>query len=61
MKEKKQVTEDDIELLSRHIQTTKLQIIDIKNQINKSIGRIRGTMVLFTILLIISFVIGNML
>ena len=35
MKPKKEVTEEDLELLHRHINSTKLQVIDIKNQVRK--------------------------
>ena len=36
MKPKKEITEHDLEILERHINTTKLQLIDIRNQFNKS-------------------------
>ena len=58
MKPKKEVTEQDLELLQKHINTTKLKLIDMQNQFNKSLGRIRGTIVILTILLVIILIIG---
>ena len=58
MKPKKEITEEDLELLERHINTTKLQLIDVKNQFSKSLGRIRGTIVILTIVLAIISIIG---
>ena len=58
MKPKKEVTEQDLELLQRHINTTKLRLIDMQNQFNKSLGRIRGTIVILTLVLAIISIIG---
>jgi hypothetical protein len=58
MKPKKEVTEEDLELLERHINTTKLQLIDVKNQFSKSLFKIRGTIVILTIVLAIISIIG---
>ena len=58
MKPKKEVTEQDLELLQRHINTTKIRLIDMQNQFNKSLGRIRGTIVILTIILAIISIIG---
>mgnify|MGYP003139078805 CR=1 FL=1 len=58
MKPKKEVTEQDLELLQRHINTTKIRLIDMQNQFNKSLGRIRGTIVILTIVLAIILIIG---
>ena len=58
MKEKKEITEHDLELLERHIQTTKIRLIDMQNQFSKSLGRMRGTMVIITIVLAIISIIG---
>ena len=58
MKEKKEITEHDLELLERHIQTTKIRLIDMQNQFSKSLGRMRGTMVMITIVLAIISIIG---
>ena len=58
MKPKKEVTEEDLELLHRHINSTKLQVIDIKNQVRKSLFKIRGTIVILTIVLVIISTIG---
>ena len=58
MKPKKEVTEQDLELLQRHINTTKLRLIDMQNQFNKSLGRIRCTIVILTLILAIISIIG---
>ena len=58
MKPKKEVTEQDLELLQRHINTTKLRLIDMQNQFNKSLGRIRGIMFVLTIVLVTGLLIG---
>ena len=58
MKPKKEITEQDLELLERHINTTKLQLIDIRNQFNKSLGRMKGTLLLYFIILAIGLTIG---
>ena len=58
MKPKKEVTEQDLELLQRHINTTKLRLIDMQNQFNKSLTKIRGTIVILTIVLAIISIIG---
>jgi len=61
MKEKKEITRHDLELLERHINTTKLRVIDMQNQFTKSLGRMRGTMVVLTIILVIGLLIGYIL
>ena len=58
MKPKKEVTPYDLENLERHINTTKLKMIDMQNQFSKSLGRIRGTFVILTIVLAIISIIG---
>ena len=58
MKPKKEVTEQDLELLQKHINTTKIRLIDMQNQFNKSLGRIRGTIVILTLVLAIISIIG---
>lgn len=58
MKPKKEITEYDLENLERHINTTKLRMIDMQNQFTKSLGRIRGTIVILTIVLAIISIIG---
>jgi hypothetical protein len=58
MKPKKEVTQYDLENLERHINTTKLKMIDMQNQFSKSLGRIRGTIVILTIVLAIISIIG---
>ena len=61
MKEKKEVTQYDLENLERHINTTKIRMIDMQNQFTKSLGRIRGTMVVLSIVLVIGLLIGYIL
>ena len=58
MKPKKEITEQDLELLERSINTTKFQLIDIRNQFNKSLGRMRGTLLLYSLILVIGLTIG---
>jgi hypothetical protein len=58
MKPKKEITEHDLELLERSINTTKIQLIDIRNQFNKSLGRMKGTLLLYFIILAIGLTIG---
>jgi len=58
MKPKKEITEHDLEILERSINTTKIQLIDIRNQFNKSLGRMKGTLLLYSIILAIGLVIG---
>ena len=57
MKEKKEVTQYDLENLERHINTTKIRMIDMQNQFSKSLGRMRGTIVIITIVLAIISII----
>ena len=57
MKPKKEITEHDLEILERSINTTKIQLIDIRNQFNKSLGRMRGTLLLYFIILAIGLTI----
>ena len=58
MKPKKEITEHDLEILERSINTTKIQLIDIRNQFNKSLGRMRGTLLLYFLILAIGLTIG---
>ena len=58
MKPKKEITEHDLEILERSINTTKIQLIDIRNQFNKSLGRMTGTLLLYFIILAIGLTIG---
>ena len=61
MKEKKEVTGQDLELLERHINSTKIQLIDLKNQFNSSLGKVHGSLILIALLLIIGLLIGYLL
>ena len=58
MKDKKEITEQDLEILERHKNSTKIKLIDINNQLNKSLGRLRGSFVIVSILLIIALTVG---
>jgi hypothetical protein len=58
VKDKTPITKHDLENLERHISTTKLRMIDMQNQFTKSLGRMRGTMVMITIVLAIISIIG---
>ena len=58
MKPKKEITEQDLKLLERNINSTKLQLIDIKNEFHKSLGRMRGTLLLYSLILVIGLAIG---
>ena len=58
MKPKKEITQYDLENLERHINTTKIRMIDMQNQFTKSLGRMRGTIVIITIVLAIISIIG---
>ena len=58
MKPKKEITQYDLENLERHINTTKLRLIDMQNQFNKSLTKIRGTIVILTLILAIISIIG---
>ena len=58
MKDKTPITKHDLENLERHISTTKLRMIDMQNQFTKSLGRMRGTIVIITIVLAIISIIG---
>ena len=61
MKPKKEVTEEDLELLERHINTTKIKLIDMQNQFSNSLSKIRGTIVVLTIVLVTGLLIGYIL
>ncbi len=58
MKPKKEITAQDLKLLERNIDTTKIQLIDIRNEFNKSLGRMKGTLLLYFIILAIGLGIG---
>ena len=58
MKPKKEITEEDLELLERHINTTKIKLIDMQNQFSNSLSKIRGTIIILTIVLVIISIIG---
>ena len=59
MKEKKEITEQDLQVLERHINSTKLQLIDIKNQFNKTLVRIKSSIVIVFLVSIIITLLGG--
>jgi len=59
MKEKKEITEQDLQILERHINSTKLQIIDIKNQFNSSLTKIKSSIAFVFIISIIVTLLGG--
>ena len=58
MKDKKEVTEEDLKILERHIQTTKLRLIDMQNQLTETIGKIKGIIAIFFVIIAIISIIG---
>ena len=58
MKPKKEITEQDLEVLERHINSTKLRLIDMNNQFNKALGKLRGTIVILIMALVILSIFG---
>ena len=58
MKNKKQVTEEDLEFLERHIQSTKLRLIDTQNRLNNAIAKMKGVSIVFFIVVAIILIIG---
>jgi ferritin-like metal-binding protein YciE len=59
MKEKKEITEQDLQILERHINSTKLQIIDIENQFNSSLTKIKSSIAFVFIISIIVTLLGG--
>ena len=59
MKEKKEITEQDLELLENQVNSTKLQLIDIKNQFNSSLTKIKGSIAFVFIISIIVTLLGG--
>jgi|TARA_Y100000310_G_C20267005_1_gene616245 hypothetical protein len=59
MKEKKEITEQDLQILERHINSTKLQLIDIKNQFNKTLVRIKSSIVIVFLVSVIITLLGG--
>ena len=59
MKEKKEITEQDLQILEKHINSTKLQLIDIKNQFNKTLVRIKSSIVIVFLVSVIITLLGG--
>ena len=58
MKPKKEITEQDLQILERAVNGINLRLIDIDNRFKKSLGRIKGTLLLYFIILAIGLIIG---
>ena len=58
MKPKKEITEQDLELLERAINGINLRLIDMDNRFKKSLGRVKGSLLLYFIILVIGLIIG---
>ena len=58
MKPKKEITEQDLQILERAVNGINLRLIDIDNRFKKSLGRMRGTLLLYSIILAIGLTIG---
>ena len=59
MKEKKEITEQDLQVLENQVNSTKLQLIDIKNQFNSSLTKIKGSIAFVFIISIIVTLLGG--
>ena len=59
MKKKKEITEQDLQALERHINSTQLQLIDIRNQFNSSLTKIKGSIAFVFIISIIVTLLGG--
>ncbi len=59
MKEENEITKQDLQVLERHINTTKLRLIDMQNQFNKTLAKIKGSIVIVFLVSIIIALIGG--
>ncbi len=59
MKEDKEITQHDLQVLERHINTTKLRLIDMQNQFNNTLAKIKGSIVIVFLVSIIIALIGG--
>jgi len=59
MKEDKQITKQDLQVLEKHINTTKLRLIDMQNQFNNTLAKIKGSIVIVFLVSIIIALIGG--
>jgi hypothetical protein len=59
MKEDKEITKHDLQVLERHINTTKLRLIDMQNQFNKTMGKIKSSIVIVFLISIIITLLGG--
>ena len=59
MKEDKEITKHDLQVLERHINTTKLRLIDMQNQFNNTLAKIKGSIVIVFLVSIIITLLGG--
>ena len=59
MKEDKEITQHDLQVLEKHINTTKLRLIDMQNQFNNTLAKIKGSIVIVFLVSIIIALIGG--
>ncbi len=59
MKEENEITKQDLQVLERHINTTKLRLIDMQNQFNKTLAKIKGSIVIVFLVSIIIALMGG--
>tara|TARA_Y100001938_G_C8083674_1_gene430628 strand:- start:986 stop:1189 length:204 start_codon:yes stop_codon:yes gene_type:complete len=59
MKEDKEITKQDLQVLEKHINTTKLRLIDMQNQFNNTLAKIKGSIVIVFLVSIIIALIGG--
>jgi hypothetical protein len=61
MKDKKEITEQDLQILERAINGISLRLIDMDNKFKKSLGRVKGMFLIFPVILAIGIIIGYIL
>ena len=59
MKEENEITKQDLQVLEKHINTTKLRLIDMQNQFNNTLAKIKGSIVIVFLVSIIIALIGG--
>ena len=59
MKGDKEITKQDLQVLERHINTTKIRLIDMQNQFNNTLAKIKGSIVIVFLVSIIIALLGG--
>ena len=59
MKGDKEITKQDLQVLERHINSTKLRLIDMQNQFNNTLAKIKGSIVIVFLVSIIIALLGG--